>query len=114
MIEGYTEDRAEFLSQWGELDAIVDELEQPILYAPGSHDYSNQVMTDLWEERLGDSYYSHYNFEYKDALSIILNSSLFNTIDVNADNEIIRGWSQKQCDQLTWLRQTLADHSDVR
>ena len=58
LIEGYTKDRAQLKREWDELDSFVRKLDAPFFYTAGNHDYSNQVMADVWRERYGTSYYS--------------------------------------------------------
>jgi len=111
LIEGYTQDRKQLAAEWDELDAMVETLIPPFFYTPGNHDYSNQVMAEVWAERLGPSYYS---FEYKDALFIVLNSSLFNPNAEASKSAPARDWSKEQQAQVAWLRETLTEQDDVR
>ncbi len=71
LIEGYTEDTVELNRQWNEFDGFIKELQMPFFYVPGNHDYTNPVMAEVWEDRLGPSY---YHFVYKDVLFLCLNS----------------------------------------
>ena len=111
LIEGYTEDRAQLTAEWDELDAFVESLDAPFFYTPGNHDYSNQVMADLWAERYGPSYYS---FVYKAVLFVVLNSALFDREGVRGHGQRFEDWSAEQAAQLAWLDDTLAAHTDVR
>lgn len=71
LIEGYITDVEELNMQWDEFDGFVKKLEMPFFYIPGNHDITNQVMEDLWKERLGPTF---YHFVYKDVLFLALNS----------------------------------------
>ena len=100
LIEGYTEDRAELESQWNEIDGMIGTLDAPFFYVPGNHDYSNQVMADVWAERLGPTYYS---FTYKETLFVVLNSALFDRDGIEGYGERGGDWAQDQAAQLQWL-----------
>lgn len=71
LVEGYTEDKAEAMAQWDELDEIIDTLEMPFFYVPGNHDIGNENMTNVWLERRGATY---YHFIYNNALFLVFNS----------------------------------------
>ncbi|WP_020208453.1 metallophosphoesterase family protein [Gilvimarinus chinensis] len=92
LIEGYTEDRAQLETEWNEFDSMVQRLDMPFFYLAGNHDYTNEVMADVWRERYGDSY---YHFVYRDVLFVMLNSN---------DGGKTHTFSQQQID---WLGQTL-------
>lgn len=98
LIEGYTSDRAEIEAEWDEFDSFVQKLQMPFFYLAGNHDMSNPVMADIWKERLGQSYYA---FRYQEVLFVVLNSN---------DG----GLHQLQEPQVQWLKQQLAENSDVR
>ena len=70
-IEGYTEDRAEIERQWETFDSMLGPLSAPFFYVPGNHDYSNEVMAEIWRERRGRDY---YHFRYGDVLFLALNT----------------------------------------
>ncbi len=71
LIEGYTEDSGVINQQWDEFDAMLRPLSAPFFYAAGNHDYSNQVMADVWKERYGRDY---YHFVHRDVLFLVLNT----------------------------------------
>ncbi len=71
LIQGNTEDLREIEQQWERFDGWIDRLEMPFFYVPGNHGYSNPVMADVWEKRLGRPY---YRFVYRDFLFLCLNS----------------------------------------
>lgn len=71
LIEGYSEDTAELNRQWDELDSMVGVLQMPFFYTVGNHDISNNLMRDLWHQRLGRDY---YHFVYKNVLFLSLNT----------------------------------------
>jgi hypothetical protein len=70
-IEGYTEDREEITQQWDTFDAMLGPLSAPFFYVPGNHDYSNEVMAEIWHERRGRDY---YHFVYGDVLFLAINT----------------------------------------
>lgn len=102
LIEGYTEDTVELNRQWDEFDGFVRQLEMPFFYVPGNHDITNKVMQDLWKKRLGPT---HYYFIYRDVLFLCLDSE-----------DRYRGASRGSIsdEQYEWIKQTLAEHQDVR
>lgn len=81
LIEGYTEDARQLEAEWGEIDAMVDELEMPFFYTVGNHDMGNGVMQEMWRQRLGRDYYA---FVYKNVLFVSLNTE-DPPIDLGAD-----------------------------
>jgi 3',5'-cyclic AMP phosphodiesterase CpdA len=97
--------------EWDELDGFVEMLDAPFFYAAGNHDYSNQVMADVWAERYGPSYYS---FVYKEVLFVVLNSALFDREGVEGHGQRRGDWGAEQEAQLAWLENTLAANADVR
>ncbi|MDA0834944.1 MAG: metallophosphoesterase [Planctomycetota bacterium] len=103
LIEGGTEDPQVFNMEWTEFEGLVKNLEMPFFYVPGNHDISNVPMQSEWARRFGRSYYS---FKFHDVLFICLNSE-------DEKNEEKRDYyfSQSQRD---WLKETLAENSDVR
>ena len=111
LIKGYTRNHARLTAEWDQLDAFVESLDAPFFYTPGNHDYSNQVMADLWAERYGPSYYS---FVYKQVLFVVLNSALFDRKGAGGHGRRFEDWSAEQAAQLAWLGDTLAAHTDVR
>lgn len=106
LIQGGTEDRSQIHKEWTELTEMVGELQSPFFYVAGNHDYSNEVMAAEWSERFGPSY---YGFKYKDALFVVLNSSLFGTSEAQPE-----AWIEDHERQAAWLADTLAQHQDVR
>lgn len=102
LITGYTEDRAQLLSEWKEFDGMVNRLDMPFFYVPGNHDITNQVMEDLYEERYGSTY---YHFVYKDVLFLCLNSE---------DQRRGAGRGSISDEQYAYIEKTLADNEGVR
>ena len=111
LIEGYTEDRRQLTREWDEIDSMIATLDSPFFYVSGNHDYSNQVMADVWAERLGPSYYS---FTYKGALFVVLNSALFDREGVEGHGQRGGEWAAEQERQLAWLERVLAQNEDTR
>jgi 5-hydroxyisourate hydrolase-like protein (transthyretin family) len=100
LIEGYTLKEDLIKEQWDEFDGYVKKLEMPFFYVPGNHDLTNKVQMAKWGERYGRRY---YEFTYKNALFLCLNSETppdeMGTIDK---------------DQIAWLKKTLAANAGVR
>ena len=71
LIEGYSQSESKITEQWDALDAIVEALPVPFFYTAGNHDLSNPLMTQLWERRLGKTY---WHFVYDNVLFISLNT----------------------------------------
>jgi len=110
LIEGYTRDRRQLTREWDEIDRMIATLDAPFFYVPGNHDYSNEVMAQVWAERLGPSYYS---FKYKGALFIVLNSALFDREGIEGYGERGGDWEAEQAAQLAWLDATLKANEDA-
>jgi hypothetical protein len=102
LIEGYTEDVAQVEREWDEFDAFVRQLEMPFFYLVGNHDYTNQVMADIWKQRYGPSY---YHFVYKGVLFLCLNSE--EKLDSHKSTALFD-------EQFEYFRGVLEDHPDVR
>lgn len=71
LIEGYTEDRARLAREWDAFDSMLEPLAAPFFYVPGNHDISNEVMREVWRERLGRSF---YHLVYRDVLFLLLDT----------------------------------------
>lgn len=142
LIEGYTEDEAEIIRQWDELEGRLTALSSPLFYIAGNHDISNPVMARIWRERRGAAYWS---FVHKDVLFIGL-STEDPPVPLSAQNQASsrqlqaamarnpeetqarlleavrdRGASPKlpgavaiSDEQVNFVRETLASHADAR
>jgi hypothetical protein len=108
LIEGYSEDEVELSAQWSEFQGFVAGLRMPFFYAAGNHDYSNRVMSRIWRERFGPSY---YHFLYKGVLFLVLNSELFSS--VSNPGHPVEGPDTQQ-DQLAFASHVLEEHRDAR
>lgn len=102
LIEGYTRDREEIYRQWDEFNGFIGELEMPFFYLPGNHDYINEVMAEIWEEKFGRSY---YHFVYKDVLFLCLNSE-------EATKGSNLGGIEKE--QYKYIQKVLSENQDVK
>jgi 3',5'-cyclic AMP phosphodiesterase CpdA len=71
LIQGGITDEVRLKRQWDEFDALVNKLQMPFFYVGGNHDISNEVMAELWQKRLGRSY---YHFVYRNVLFLCLNT----------------------------------------
>lgn len=101
MIEGYTYNEPEIYQQWNIYNSFVEKLGMPFFYIPGNHDYTNQVMSRIWEELYGPSY---YHFIYKNVLFLCLNT------ESNAG----RGTTGIDEQQFNYVNEILQDYPDVR
>jgi hypothetical protein len=72
LIPGYTTDTAVIKKDWNDVNTIISGLKMPFFYLPGNHDITNKTMEKEWEKLYGRRY---YNFVYKNALFIILDSN---------------------------------------
>ena len=108
LIEGYTEDRDDLREQWQEIDGYVRSLRAPFFYVPGNHDFSNEVMSNVWRERYGPSF---YDFWYEDVHFVVLNSELFSA--VGSRGQPIPG-PDTQAAQMAWVEQVLAQDRKAR
>jgi len=102
LIEGYTTDEDRINLEWDEFTGFIDQLEMPFFYLPGNHDFTNEVMANIWEERFGPSY---YHFVYKDVLFLCLNSE-----------EAMKGSNLGGIEkpQYNYVKKVLDEHKDVR
>lgn len=98
LIEGYSEDRAELEQQWDEFEGFLEGLDMPFFHVAGNHDFTNDVMAEVWRERFGRAY---YHFVYRDVLFLCANSQ---------DGEITR----ISPEQVDYFRQALEENSDAR
>lgn len=70
-IEGYHHDKARLNAEWRRFDEEVSKLEMPFFMTAGNHDLNNDAQRDVWQRRMGATY---YHFVYRDVLFLILNS----------------------------------------
>jgi 3',5'-cyclic AMP phosphodiesterase CpdA len=102
LIEGCTRDREQIYREWDEFNGFISRLEMPFFYVPGNHDYINDVMADIWEEKFGRSY---YHFVYNDVLFLCLNSE-------EATKGSNMGGIEKP--QYKYIKKILKENPDVR
>ncbi|MFQ3651661.1 MAG: metallophosphoesterase [Gemmataceae bacterium] len=101
LINGYTKDKDKVNAEWKEFQTYVSRLKMPFFYVPGNHDITNDVMLEIWKDKFGRSY---YEFVYKDVLFLCLNS----------EDPPGKGYSNISKEQLTWLKDVLDKHKEVR
>ncbi len=104
LIQGYTEDQKELLKQWDEFDAMVDQLKMPFFYLPGNHDITNNVMLEIWNQRLGRPY---YHFVYRDVLFLCLDSE-------DPPNPLPHDTGRLSDEQLEYFANVLKQNEDVK
>lgn len=71
LIQGYTKDLVTLNKQWDLFNSWTSKFTMPFFYVAGNHDYTNEVMVDLWRKKYGADY---YHFVYKNVLFLCLNS----------------------------------------
>lgn len=98
LIQGGITDVTRLESQWDEFDGWIENLQAPFFYLPGNHDIGNEAMAEVWEKRLGPSY---YHFVYRDVLFLV----------ANTDDPPERSIGEKQ---IAYFRNVLDANRDVR
>jgi 3',5'-cyclic AMP phosphodiesterase CpdA len=86
LVEGGSDDPAEWHRQWDSFDERADQARAPVFYAGGNHDLTGELARKVWKERLGPRY---YHFVYKDVLFLVLDTE-DNTPERMAEIERIR------------------------
>ncbi len=56
-IEGYSDEKAELNAEWDQIDEMLNELEVPFFHTPGNHDIANNTAQQVWRDRFGATYY---------------------------------------------------------
>lgn len=109
LIEGHTNDASELNHEWDLFFKAVEPLEMPIFYVPGNHDYwyrttqgaaGNEEVYDMasvYNQRMGRSY---YHFVYRDVLFLILNNTMGDASEIEAEKR--------------YIAETLKKYEDVR
>ena len=142
IIEGYSDDKAELNAEWQAIDDMLNELKMPFFRTPSNHDIANDVATQVWTERYGVTYY-HFRYKDvlflvlnsedppREAPEGIREKlDLYNELQVSdparaqamlaefmADEAVVAGLGQPvdfSDEQVDFVKETLAQHSDVR
>ena len=141
-IEGYSDDKGELNEEWQGVDDMLDDLHMPFFRTPGNHDIANDTAAEVWAERYGAAhYYFRYKDVLFLVLNsedppreapegIREKLELYNELQVSdparaqamlaefmADEAVVAGLSKPvefSDEQLTFVKKTLAQHSDVR
>ena len=142
LIEGYSHQATELNTEWNEADSWLNVLDMPFFRTPGNHDIANETAREVWLNRYGATYYyfvyksvlfmvldTEYNRPAPppDMKEKIEQYNRLQTEDPAAaqamlkefmsDESVVAGLStpvEFNEEQLAWIRQTLADHPDVR
>ena len=142
LIEGYSDQAAELNAEWNEADSDLNVLEMPFFRTAGNHDISNETAKKVWLDRYGATYYYFVyknalfivlDTEYSRPApppGMKEKIELYNRLQTEdpaaaqamlaefmSDESVVAGLSapaEFDEKQLAWLRQTLADHPDVR
>lgn len=102
LIEGYNKDSNRVNKEWNEFDGFISKLKMPFFYLPGNHDFTNEVMKEIWAKRYGPD---HYYFVYEGVLFLCLNSE---------DNLRGSGKGTIGDKQYDWIEKVLADNKNVK
>ena len=102
LIEGYSEDSAQWALEWAEFQGKLEKLQMPFFYVPGNHDLSNPRMAENWKRKFGRAY---YEFRYHDVLFVALNSE-----DPSEKKDSL----QFSPGQQQWFAEVLQKNQDVR
>jgi 3',5'-cyclic AMP phosphodiesterase CpdA len=102
MIEGYSMNETEIYQQWNIYNNVIQKLNMPFFYVPGNHDYSNLVMSRIWQELYGPSY---YYFIYRNVLFLCLNTEEY---------ELQGGSEGIGLDQFDYVKEVLEEWPDVK
>jgi len=142
LIEGYSDQTAELNTEWAQADSWLNELDMPFFKTPGNHDIANETARKVWLDRYGVTYYyfiykdvlflvldTEYN---RPAAPAEMKEKIeqYNRLQVEdpekaqtmlkefmSDESVVAGLStpvEFNTEQLAWIKQTLADHPDVR
>jgi len=142
LIEGYSNQATELNAEWNEVDSWLGELDMPFFKTPGNHDISNETAKEVWRERYGTTYYyflyknvlflvldTEYNRpapppDMKEKIELYNRLQVEDPVKAQAmlaefmsDESVIAGLSTPVSfdeKQVSWVRQTLADHQGVR
>ncbi|MDX1824770.1 MAG: metallophosphoesterase, partial [Thiohalomonadales bacterium] len=142
LIEGYSDQVTELNTEWNEVDSWLGELDMPFFKTPGNHDIANKTAREVWLKRYGATYYSFlYNDVLFMVLDTEYNRpspppgmkekiEQYNRLQVEdpakaqamlgefmSDESVVAGLAtpvEFDEKQLAWIKQTLADHPDVR
>jgi hypothetical protein len=142
LIEGYSDDKAELNAEWDESDAMLDELEMPFFRTPGNHDIANKTAQEVWRERHGASYYYFVYDDVlflvldsedppREAPEGIMEKlDTYNRLQTEdpekakamlaefmSDESVVAGLAKPVVfgdDQIAFIKETLAEHPDVR
>ncbi len=102
LIEGYTKDPNDVENQWAEFNNSIKQLQMPFFYVAGNHDYTNQTMAEIWQQKYGASF---YHFVYKNVLFLCLNSE---------DGATGLKQPDFSSQQLAFVEKALAENSKVK
>jgi len=143
LIEGYPIDEDDLNSQWEESDKMISKLQMPFFYTIGNHDVTGKEMKEAWLKRRGvDYYYFVYNDVLFMVLNteddsrpepppeIMEDLKIYNKLqleDPEAAKELLKEFMTSEAvvaalaqpiefkeKQLNWIKETLAEHADVR
>jgi len=142
LIEGYSDQVAELNKEWDQADSLLNVLDMPFFKTPGNHDIANNTAREVWLNRYGATHY-YFLYKNVLFLVLDTEYSRpspppgmkekieeYNRLQTEdpakaqamlkefmSDESVIAGLStpvEFNEEQVAWIRQTLADHPDVR
>jgi hypothetical protein len=102
MIEGYSTNESEIYQQWEIYNSFIKQLTMPFFYVPGNHDITNSVMSGIWQELYGPSY---YYFVYRNVLFLCLNTE---------ESTLQKGSPGIGLEQFNYVKDALEEWPEVR
>jgi len=142
LIEGYSDKKSELNAEWDAADGMLNALQMPFFRTPGNHDIANKVAQQVWRERYGASYYSFVYDDtlflvldsedppreappgMKEKLALYNRLQTEDPAKAKAmlaefmsDESVVAGLAKPVvfgADQISFVKDTLAKHPDVR
>ena len=62
LIEGYSDKKSELNAEWDQADSMLKTLDMPFFRVPGNHDIANKTAQQVWRDRYGATYY-HFVYQ---------------------------------------------------
>jgi UDP-2,3-diacylglucosamine pyrophosphatase LpxH len=99
MIEGYTEDTAQLITQWTDYKRLLSAVTMPVHFTPGNHDILNDAQDKIYRREIGQPYYS---FDYRDVHLVVMQNTRWETA------------GELPAEQMQWLADDLRKSADAR
>jgi len=143
VIEGYSDQKNELNTEWDRADHMLNTLQMPFFRTPGNHDIANKTAQQVWRARYGATYYYFVyknvlfmvldsedgsrpppppdmkeKLELYNRLQTEDPDRAKKMLDEFMSDEGVEGALGKPVEfpakQVAWIKETLADHPDVR